>query len=305
MGLPCIWWLDHKEWKELLYKGDRIHLDQLRAMFAESGQTIIKLWEEKVLKGLKMCVSYDHLADSMGNNEVSYSFLTDPHNTCFSNCNDLADAFMANPTIRDFFGHLEGGIMTWNKGALLRWLRDYVEFQAHLLMHCEMLSGAPGHGTKLTPMLYCNIRHRSHWNLVIMGRHVAIIHWYNKMSSLTGQNKLILHALDGITSDLIIQSLVLAQPFTELAAHLCYPTQQDVLSLYQTLISVNVDRLFNTNDLSNIMGRTSLAHIGCKLTVNPWCHISITFKCKLANYMEELLNIDENDTADVLQAGHL
>ena len=43
-------------------------------------------------------------------------------------------------------------------------------------MHCEMLSGAPGHGTELTPMLYCNIRHRSHWNLIIMERHVAIIY---------------------------------------------------------------------------------------------------------------------------------
>ena len=122
MGLPCIWWLDHKEWKELLYKGDKIHLDQLRAMFVESEQTIIKLWEEKVLKGLKMCVSYDHLAESMENNEASYSFLTDPCNTCFSNHNDIANAFMANPTIRDFFGHLKGRIMTWAKEALLKWL---------------------------------------------------------------------------------------------------------------------------------------------------------------------------------------
>ena len=304
MSMPCIWWLDRMEWKELLYKGEKIHLDQLQAMFSTSGQTIIDIWEKKVLKGTNLQLSYDHLADTMGNNEVGYSFLTDPRNTCFNNHDALANAFMANPSIRDFFGHFHAGKMTWNYGALMQWLRDYAEFQAHLLMRCEMLSGAPGRGTELTPMLYSNTKHRSQRNLVIMGKHVAILRRYNKMGSMTGQDKLIPHSLDAITGDLMIQSLALARPFAELVIHLCQPQRQDILCLYQSHIFVNVDRLFDTNDLSNIMARTSLNYVNCKLTVNPWRHISIAFKRKLAHYTEELLDLDEADTADILQAGH-
>lgn len=304
MSMPCIWWLDHSEWKELLYKGDRIHLDQLRAMFAASAQITIDIWEKKVLKGLNLRLSYDHLADAMGNNDVGYSFLTDSRNTCFSNRDSLAVAFMADPSIRGSFGRFCDGKMTWNHAALLQWLRDYAEFQAHLLMRCEMLSGAPGRGTELTPMLFCNTKHRSQRNLVIMGKHVAILRRYTKMGSMTGHDKLIPHSLDGITSDLMIQSLALARPFSELAIHLTNQHPRDVLFLYQTHIFVNVDRQFTTNDLSNVMARMSLPYVHCKLTTSPWCHISIAFKCKLANYTEELLDLDENDTVDALQAGH-
>jgi len=63
-------------------------------------------------------------------------------------------------------------------------------------------------------------------------------------------------------------------------------------------------RLFSTDDLSNVMARSSLLHTNVKLTVNPWCHISIAFKCKLAHYDEDLFDLDEHDTIDALQAGH-
>ena len=43
--------------------------------------------------------------------------------------------------------------------------------------------------------------------IVITGRHVAIICRYNKMGSLTGHDKFVSHVIDGITRDLIIQSL--------------------------------------------------------------------------------------------------
>lgn len=304
MSLPCIWWVDRTDWKQLLYNGDKIHLNQLRTMFDTGGKAIIDLWETKVLKNISLCISYEHIADTLGNNQVGYSFLTDPRNTCFNNRDALANAFMADPIIRNSFGLFHQGQMTWNHGALMQWLRDYAEFQSHLLMRCEMLSGAPGRGTELTPMLFCNTKLRSQRNLVIMGKHVSILRFYNKMGSITGQDKLIPHSLDGITSDLMIQSLALARPFAELAVHLCYHNRPDILLLYQSHIFVNMDRLFNTKDLSDAMGRMSLPHVGRRLTVNPWRHISIAFKRKLAHYTEDLLDLDENDTVDALQAGH-
>jgi len=92
----------------------------------------------------------------------------------------------------------------------MQWLRDYTVFQLHLLMHCEMLSGAPGQGTELTPMTFCNTQHRSQRNLVILGHHITILQRYSKAGAITGQDKLIPHALDAITGDLMIQSLALA-----------------------------------------------------------------------------------------------
>lgn len=303
MGLPNICWVDRTEWKVLLYKGDRIHLNHLRAMFEENRTTIIDIWEKKVLKGLTTRITYDHIADSLGNTQVDYSFLNDPRNTCFNDRDTLANAFMADPIIRKSFGRFHQGKMTWNHGALLQWLRDYAEFQAQLLIRCEMLSGAPGRGTELTPMSFCNTKYRSR-NLIIMDKHVTILRRYNKMGSISGQDKLIPHSLDCTTGDLMIQSLALARPFAELAVYLCMQNRRDTLLLYKSHIFINVDRLFDTNDLSNAMARMSLQHVACKLTVNPWRHISIAFKRKLAHYTEDLLDLDENETVDALQAGH-
>jgi len=102
----------------------------------------------------------------------------------------------------------------------------------------------------------------------------------------------------------MIQSLALAHPFAELATHICYPNQSNVEKLYQTQLFVNKDCLFTTDNISLSMSHLSLPHVSFKITVNPWRHISIAFKCKLGQFAEELLELDENDTVDALQAGH-
>ncbi|KIK80754.1 hypothetical protein PAXRUDRAFT_15616 [Paxillus rubicundulus Ve08.2h10] len=102
-GMPRIFWTDHMHWKELLYNGDKIHVDQLRAMFAGSNEKIIDIWEKKVLKGIHIHINYSHLSDSLANQDVGYSFLTDKRNTCFSNRDILGNAFMADASIKAAF----------------------------------------------------------------------------------------------------------------------------------------------------------------------------------------------------------
>jgi hypothetical protein len=42
MSLPRMWWLDRKEWHKMLYKGDRIHIDHLRQMFASTEEQMVE-----------------------------------------------------------------------------------------------------------------------------------------------------------------------------------------------------------------------------------------------------------------------
>ncbi|KAI6019251.1 hypothetical protein BKA83DRAFT_4495273 [Pisolithus microcarpus] len=273
MSLPHIWWMDNKNWMELLYRANQIHLNQLHLMFAASATSIVNLWEKQVLRGIKMCISYDTLADALGNGD----FLTDP-------------------IIMGQFGVLRDGRMIWDMGALQEWLDDYAEFQVQILLHCETLSGAPGHGMELTLLTICNTREHSQRSLVILGKHVTLLHCYYKSAAITGHKKLIPHALNALTADLLIQSLALAQPFAELAAHICYPDQPEVLKLYKTLLFINNSHLFTTKNISHSMAKLSVEHLSLKLTVNPWQHISISFKCKLGQFAEELIDMDENDT---------
>jgi hypothetical protein len=63
---------------------------------------------------------------------------------------------------------------------------------------------------------------------------------------MIGQDKLIPHAADGISSDLIIQDQVLAHPFACMAARICIPDRPDILALYQERLFVNNGKEFLT-----------------------------------------------------------
>ncbi|KAG2067520.1 hypothetical protein BDR04DRAFT_1120426 [Suillus decipiens] len=69
-------------------------------------------------------------------------------------------------------------------------------------------------------------------------------------------------------------------------------------------IFMNDHKLFTTDQLSAAMARESTSYLDFNLGVNSWRHISIAFKCKLGHFAEELLDNDDEDTVDALQAGH-
>ena len=304
MSMPQILWTDRKRWTELLYKGNKICLEELQGMFAAQEESIVMQWESKILCGISICTCYSNLADDLSNHAVGYSFLTDKRNNCFQDRDALTTAFAKNVDVMKWFGVMRDGRMIWNREGLMNWLDEYAEFQGQLLLWCEMLSRAPGRGMELMPMTFCNTKHHSQCNLVIMGKHVALLQLYHKLGAMTGQDKLIPHALDAVMGDLMVQSLPLACPFAELAAHVCYPDQSDIKKLYQTQLFVNKDRPFTMDNISLSMSRLSLPHVSFKIMVNPWRHISIAFKRKLGQFAKELLELDKNNTVDALQAGH-
>ncbi|KAG2093525.1 uncharacterized protein F5147DRAFT_657420 [Suillus discolor] len=117
-------------------------------------------------------------------------------------------------------------------------------------------------------------------------------------------DKIIPHSIDGVMADIMIQDLTLTRPFTKVATHICYPDKPSIKELYQTQIFMNNHKLFTTDQLSATMARESIDKLSFHLGINSWCYISTAFKCKLGRFAEELLEEDDEDTVEALQAGH-
>ncbi|KAG2063370.1 hypothetical protein BDR04DRAFT_1123305 [Suillus decipiens] len=309
MSMPCVWWVDKSTWHELLFKGNKVHIDHLRQMFASTEEQMVELWEKKVLVGLSTRVTYQDIADDNTNHNVGYSFLSDRRNTCFAERDLFLKALIGEKELFSQFAVIHNGQLIWNIGTLLGWLREYAEFQKLVLTRCEMLSGAPGRGTELTAMTYRNTKARtsvtrSQRNLVMLGKNLTMLRTYHKSGALSGMDKLIPHSIDGVTADLIIQDLALTRPFAEVAAYICYPDKPEIKEMYQTHLFVNNHKLFNTDQLTATMARVSIPFLGFDLGVNSWRHISTAFKRKLGRFAEDLLEDDGQDTVEALQAGH-
>ncbi|KAG6328932.1 hypothetical protein ID866_10156 [Astraeus odoratus] len=57
---------------------------------------------------------------------------------------------------------------------------------------------------------------------MVFGWHVMLLCQYSKTTALTGQDKLIPHGLDAVTSNILIQDLIIVCPFAQLAAKICF-----------------------------------------------------------------------------------
>jgi hypothetical protein len=306
MSLPRIWWLDRVTWQSMLYMGHTVKFSDIRQVFAALESKAVDLWEKSVLCGLDLRVEYSDLSEDLTEKAVGYSFLTDPRNTCFRHQQDrLMAAILADDGLRGRFvtlGDSAAGKTTWNKPNLRSWLYDYARFNGLQLARAETLTGSPSRGTELTSMARCNTTTRDS-NLALLGKHVCLLVEYHKSSGLTGSDKLIPHALDALTADLLIQDLALARPFAQMAAHICFPGNHEVRRLYEEQLFVNVAKPFDTNALSCIMGDISLPIVGMALKVNPWRHINIAFTRKLCGSINDLL-ADDLQTVEAAQASH-
>ncbi|KAI6019570.1 hypothetical protein EDC04DRAFT_2901767 [Pisolithus marmoratus] len=294
MALPSVWWTDTEAWSSLSFKGNHIAFSDVCKIFQDVEEDLVSTWENKVLKGLKLRVDYEHIVDDPSNRNVGYAFLFDSRNACFQDRACLVRSVVeGHGPFAGFLLHRDDKLI-WNKAALRAWLQDYADLQKLLLMCAEMLSGAPSRGTELTAMLYRNTQARDTRNLMVFGKHVTLLGQYSKMSALTGQDKLIPHALDALTSDILIQDLALACPFAEIAAKICF-ADEEVSQLYHDHLFVNFDRLFTSNDLSTVMAKYSLPQGE---------HIQTAWKHKFKCAMDDIVEMDMEDDVDALQAGH-
>ncbi|EPQ50228.1 hypothetical protein GLOTRDRAFT_134134 [Gloeophyllum trabeum ATCC 11539] len=304
---PRVYWLDRTGYTSMLYRGTKITQQDLQTIFTRMEKTAIELWERDILCGMKVdWVDWSNIVDDLVNTDVGYCFLTDRRNHTFGNHDILLGTIMDNAAAREtlLMKTNYGDGWEWNKDFIRLWLSNYAIFEGILLARCEMLSGAPARGTEITSMTFRNTLTRTARNLVAYGPYLSIVTLYHKTGGLTGSDRLLPHALDALTADLIIQNLAVARPFAQFLVHLLHHGEADVKKLYQEQLFVNNCKLFDTQDLSNIMARFTLPVLGIELGVNAWRHVSTSWKRKHCAEMYELAEEDMQESADIAQAGH-
>ncbi|OBZ66042.1 ATP-dependent DNA helicase tlh2 [Grifola frondosa] len=304
MSPPRIYWKDQETYTTMLYKGSTINLDDIRAVFAKMEHDLVDLWENKLMLGLGLHVECEEICEDLTNCNIGYCFLEDERNQALKQRTQLLRAIVANPELKRRFMRIHGNTITWNVMELRAWLQAYSRFNALQLARCEMLSGGPGRGTELTSMIFRSTGTRRQRNLSIMGKHVTMLRTYHKTGGQTGLDKLLPHSLDGFTGAMMIQDLVLARPFAELAARECFLDNEIIRQSYRFNLFVNFDRQFTSDDLSSIMKRYTMEKMGADLGINSWRHISVAWRRKLCSAEMELFDDHEEDTVEALQVGH-
>jgi hypothetical protein len=305
LGHPKVVWLDRVTYLMLLFKGDRVDFTRFPAMLDAQEQEMMRIWEEDILLGLKLSVKYTLIHDDLSETKPGYSFLSDTRNKVFQSKTMMLEAIMSDPVLRKRFVAFESGNhIRFNALALRAWLSNYSRFQHLQLVRSNLTTGSPSRGTELTAMLYQNTPTNPMRNLVFFGKFATILCTYTKTSAATRSDKYIPHALDGFSSDLMVQDLAIARPFAEFAAHMSYPNPAAIVYLYRNHIFVNQDRLFNTEDLKAGIQQLTVSHLDVKLGVNGFRHVSTAFRRKICNAMEELIEEDDNDSVQAQQSGH-
>ncbi|KAG6819759.1 hypothetical protein H0H93_008917 [Arthromyces matolae] len=306
VSLPQVWWLDRQTFKTMLFHGISINFTDIQNLFTVLENKLLECYNRHVLILTDLYFPYDQLCDDLANTTAGYSFMTDPKNPFARDRDLLMRKVLDNPDLRSKFVAFEDkdGHIEWNKTRLRQWLVQYSKFQGLLLARAHMLGGSPGRGTELTAMTFKNIPTSTHRNCVVFGKYLAMLVTYHKGTAMTGSEKLIPHAFDGLTSDLIIQDLAIARPFAELAAFICYPDEPSVQQLYRDHLFVNNTKLFTSDQVTSIMESLTEPVLGIKLGLQKWRQVSIAFKRKRCTELEDLMDVDEEDTVTALQASH-
>jgi len=86
--------------------------------------------------------------------------------------------------------------------------------------------------------------------LYVIGRRLAVVVQYSKMSSIKGRDTLILDAFCQEYAKTVAFHL---HPFAEQAVQILFPGQTALLSLWHTNLFVKFDRLYTTEELSRVL----------------------------------------------------
>ena len=305
MSLTSVYWIDDKTWKKLSYNGDEIDLEDLQKMFHATEEELVRTFEDSVLLGQQFDISTAGLTESLGVRTPGYSFLEDERNTQLNGSEHaFYDRIMSNKRLRSEFTVQVGDGFQWNRTRLCRWLDDHTALSILLLLRCEMLSGGPARGTEIINALFRSCFTQQIRNLSIVYKCLMLLRTYGKTTSITGKDRLIPHALDSVTADIILRELIIARPFACLAAEICFPDQPEIANRYQSYLFVKHTRLFTTDDITREMKSWTWKYLNVELGVQDWRHVMIAWRRKLCPCASNVLENDHEDYIGAEQAGH-
>ncbi|KAJ6573772.1 hypothetical protein DFH09DRAFT_1078745 [Mycena vulgaris] len=146
MSLPHVWWTDHENWSEILYKGNWITLDQLGQIFDLLESRIIELLETKVLLNLRIHAPYGTIADTLTKTKPGYSFIDDPRNPFIAFKSKLLEGILADPKLRAKFVTQDGnGVEQLNIECCWSWMASVAKLDGLSMVDTKFKSGSPVH----------------------------------------------------------------------------------------------------------------------------------------------------------------
>lgn len=303
-SLPKIIWVDRDNYEELMWQGYNVKLDHLRQACVVLEKQTVKRWEVDVMMNLNLRVDYDEIVEDLSNTTVGYSFLADHRNVMFKDRDRMIRAVIADPALkRFFFDQQPDGSWMPNQPHWSKWVLKYAEFNKDLNVSVGTKAGAPTRIAELDAMGCKNTETRTR-NWSQMSKHNVINLTYNKTGSITGQDKLVPHALDALTADLMIQDHALARPFAELACHILHPGNKIKMDLYRNRLFVGYFKELDTTQISNHMHKIFHPIVGFNMGAQAFRQIHAAFSRKHCGQLDALLEASEVNTAQVLQYGH-
>lgn len=304
--VPSIHWIDRVHWSEFMYRGDRIRLDDVRKMFSHMQDELVHHWENDILLGLDIALDTRGLTEDLSTQHPGYSFLSDPRNAAQLKgmSTALLDGILASETLLNEFSVVVDGKRKWNRTRLNLWLARYNAQSLRQLCCSETLSGGPFRGTELTSMLYRSSPEQPVRNVAVMDKYVVLLSTYSKTSSISGSDRIIPHALDSVTADIILRDLIIARPFAILAASVCYPNEPEVVDRYRSYLFVNGKKNFTTDDISEALKALTLVFLLRGYGIQAWRHFIIAWRRKLCPSATDFLENEHEDYIGAEQAGH-
>ncbi|KAJ3556024.1 hypothetical protein NP233_g12072 [Leucocoprinus birnbaumii] len=300
---PSFIWFDDER-SEFIWDGSRVKVNDMKEMAMEVKRKMYDIWREKILCGLDIKISYDYIADSLTNTEPLYGFVDDPRNRHICDPDVLLKALLSDPrTEREFVtGYKSDGEPVWITPRLMEWLFAFSDFGLLLMTSLEFNGLSGWRGNEICALTFRNLSTMLR-NMFSVGPVMAMVGQYTKTSSVTGRDKWIPRALDGLDHDFMVNMLFVAKPFAVKAVATCLPTREDLIQLYSTHVFVDVTKKFTTERLSASLRQLSLETMGVAIGVREARQISVAVRRAHCPTVESVLGLDEKDTGAAL-AGH-
>ncbi len=303
-----VFWTDPDDTMTMLYKGDSVSLAGLQEMFRHLEHDTQHLFEHDLLFDSNISVEFDRIKEDLSNRDVGYGFVSDKRNPFGRERMTFINHILRDPVLCERFCYFTEGRPVWNKIELSKWLQRYAEYSVHMLVRIEMLSGGPPRGTELTGALFRTTQGQSTRNLIAIGHYMVLLRTWGKTSFRDDQYRLIPHVLDLFSQILLAQDLALLRPFAILAILVCFPDRPDLVTMYQSNLFVNRDRLFTTPDMSKLIARYSKQHLLFPLTMRSLRHVVISYRRMCCPEDMALLEPDGPDDSEdhvaAEQSGH-
>ncbi|TEB10747.1 hypothetical protein FA13DRAFT_1722195 [Coprinellus micaceus] len=255
VGLPKIIWpfRDEGRYDTMLFMGNLISLEHIRATLIDIERQITVLWEQNILRGLKLHAPHSIIQDNLRDTSNGYSFLTSPQFSAFAN--RFASHLFDNMEIKSSFVHASDGSTSQeiNVAGFRAWLLDLSKLEGLLMLSIEIKNGSPI-------------------------RRIALVRNYTKNTNNRQADSLIPSCMAAFDADMIIQLHTIARPIAQFAVAKMFPDNLPLVNQYHEMVFMDFLRPFTTDSGSNLMATIFSKHVGWKVKIAAFRQMIIGFR---------------------------